>query len=326
MTKQKKLITIIVSCILAVALITTAVLLIIANSNREKTHTTIMSCSVNPSVQFVLNGNDKVMRIVALNKDGENIAINGDFVGLKADKAIELFIKLSTEVGYIDVDTTGTKVDITLTGLKDDYSKLKDQVVTSVNKYFDENGIIAGAVAKVDEDIKNTIKELKSSARNMENKDDESLIQHYMDIVNMFDNDSFKIKANELNTFFSGYDGAVDTYKNAMTQIESAIAELQTQLDAITDKDSTLAQSLQQRIATLTGNETNGALSAFQRTIGNLANNLKVTETYIQNIKTTFQANVSELADTIAEHKANFNSNKADTLAKIESYRASLDA
>lgn len=323
MTKQKKLIIIIVSCILAVALITTAVLLIIANSNRERTETTILSCSVNPTVQFVLNGNDKVMQVVALNKDGENIALNGNFVGLKADKAVELFIKLSTESGYIDVDTTGTRVDFKLTGLKDDYTKLKDQVVTSANKYFDENGIIAGAVAKIDEDIKNTIKDLKSTAQNMENKDDQALIKHYMDIINMINNDGFQIKAGELNTFFGGYDGAVETYKNAKEEIEQVRADIQAQIDALTDLNSTLANTLRQRLTTLE-NEMNGALGAYQRTIGNLANNLKITDTYVEKVKADFQKSITDLADKIASHKATFDANKADTLAKIESYRASL--
>lgn len=324
MTK-KKLITIIVSSILAVLLITTAVLLIIANSNREKTETTIMSCSVNPSIQFVLNGNDKVLRVVALNEDGENIAINGDFVGLKADKAAELFIKLSTEAGYIELNTTGTKVDIKLTGLKNNYSKLKDQVVTSVNKYFDENGIIAGAVAKIEEDIKNTIKDLKPTAMNTDGKNDKELIQHYIDIVDMIDNDSFKIRANELDAFFGGYDGAVQTYQTAKAEIEAIIADIQAQINALADQNSAAATALQQRITTLQ-NEMTGALNAFERTIGNLANNLKITEAYITSVQNNFQANVTELADAIADHRAAFNANKADTLAKIESYRATLNA
>lgn len=325
MTKRKKLITIIVSCVLAVALIATAVILIVANSNREKTETSIMSCSVNPEIQFVLNGNDKVMRVIALNGDGEDIAINGEFVGLKADKAAELFIKLSTEAGYIDVDTTGTRVDVTLTGLKNDYNKLKDQIVSSINGYFDENGIIAGAVAKIDEDIKNTILELKSTAKNMENKDDQALMKHYLDIVKMIDNDNFRIKGSELVAFFSGYDGAVETYQATVEQIETVLADVKEQIDALADKNSTLATTLQQRISTLE-NEINKARTAFNTTIGNLAKNLKSTETYIEQTKTAFQASLTELADEIADHKAAFQANKADTLAKIETYRASLAA
>ena len=325
MTKQKKLILIIVSCILAVALITTAVLLIIANSNREKTETSIMSCSVNPSVQFVLNGNDKVMRVIALNNDGEEISMNGEFVGLKADKAAELFIKLSTEAGHIDIDSEeGTRVDITLTGLKDDYTKLKNQVVASVNKYFDDNGIIAGAVAKIDEDIKNTITKLKSTAQNMDNKSDAELMEHYMAIVELIDDSERKIKAIELNTFFTGYDRAVETYQNAMNDIADAIEEIQAQLAGVTD--STVITELNRRISTLQGQESNKARSAYITALSNLYKNIKITDDYIQSVNNRFETNVNAFADDLAAHRAAFNTNKAATQAKIDAYRATLNA
>ena len=153
MTKQKKLITIIVSCVLVVALLTTAIILIVANSNREKTETSIMTCDVNPKVHFVLNGNDKVMKVIALNADGEVISNNGDFVGLKAEVAAELFIKLSTESGYIDVNTEGTRVDVTITGLKNNYNNLVNKVVASINGYFDNNVICTGEVCVIPEDV-----------------------------------------------------------------------------------------------------------------------------------------------------------------------------
>ena len=104
MTKKAKLITIITSAVVAVALIVTAICLIVANANRkkeyelrEKTATSIMTCETNPSVQFVLNGNDKVMRVVALNNDGKALELNGEFIGLTAEDAAELFVKITTK-------------------------------------------------------------------------------------------------------------------------------------------------------------------------------------------------------------------------------------
>ena len=81
-----------------------------------KTATTIMTCSVNPSVQFKINANNKVMDVVATNDDGQKLIVKGEFIGLSAEDAAQLFVELSTEAGYINVSTQGTEVSINLTG------------------------------------------------------------------------------------------------------------------------------------------------------------------------------------------------------------------
>ena len=176
MSKKAKLITIITSAVVAVALIVLAICLVVANNNREKTQTSIMTCSTNPSIQFVLNGNDKVMSVVALNNDGKALELNASFVGLKAEDAAELFVKLSTESGKIQVNTTGTTVTISFSGLKEDYSKLKDKAVSKVNSYFDEKGIIAGAIGNV-ESLKESLLKLKSTASDVETKTEQELMK-----------------------------------------------------------------------------------------------------------------------------------------------------
>lgn len=342
MTKQKKLIIIIVSCILAVALITTAVILIIANNNREKTATTILTCKVNPQVQFVLNGNDKVMKVVALNSDGQEIAINGDFVGLKADDATELFIKLGTEAGHIDLNTTGTEVSIHISGLKDNYKALKDNIVDSVNKYFDENGIIAGAKATIDEDIKNSILTIKSTAHNMENKSDEDLIAHYLEIVDLIQGKNagdYGVDANQINFLFSEYDKATQKYENEIEQIESALAskkaelaQLQEDLKALTSQTeiaaiNSLIAQVQQNINSLEGMSLTQMYNTYVNTPLNLVYTaIRFTAADIEKIKTDFASHISNFADDLAEHREAFNADKAAVQAKIDAYRATLNA
>jgi len=318
MTKQKKLLIIIISCVLAVALITTAIILIVANSNREKTPTSILTCSVNPQVQFVLNGNDKVMEVVALNSEGENLAINGNFVGLKAEKATELFVKLSTEAGYIEVDTEGTKVEINITGIKNDYVQLKNQVVSSINSYFDKNGIIAGAVATIDKDIKTAILTLKSSAKNIDSKNNEALMQHYMNIVELVD----RVKASELQAFYNGYDNAMATYNQAIEDIDAAIDQLQSQLAATTD--SNLIANLNQRIDNLQKNEKKLSYNSLTASISNLYELLRYSDQELDSIRQQFEATVNNVATKIAEHQTTFNANKASIQQKIADYRATL--
>ena len=150
-------------------------------SERKKAATaeTIMSFSVNPSIQLVLNKKDKVIDVKATNTDGDKILSQVDFVGLTAEEAAELFVSISTEAGFIDVDTTGTKVSITLTGNKEDYTKLKSAVVENVNKYFDENGIIAGAVANVNDDVKTALEKISADIEDIEEKTKAELVELY---------------------------------------------------------------------------------------------------------------------------------------------------
>ena len=85
-----------------------------------------MTCEAQPKVQFVLNGNDKVMKVVALNDDGYAVSHYVEYVGLKAEDAANMFVKISTEAGYISPETDGTKVSIDLNGKKKNYNKLKN--------------------------------------------------------------------------------------------------------------------------------------------------------------------------------------------------------
>lgn len=319
MTKQKKLLIIIASCVLAVALITTAVLLIVANNNREKTYTSILTFSVNPKVQFVLNGNDKVMEVVALNTEGEDIAYNGNFVGLKAEQAAELFVKLSTEAGYIDVNTEGTKVEINITGLKNNYVQIKDKVVLTINNYFDNNGIVAGAVAQIDENIKSAIITLKSNAQNLQDKTEEQLIANYMEIVEEIKN----VKAKDLQNFFTAYAQYEQTYNDALKNISDSIEYWQQMISQTTDSE--LIKFYNDKIANLQDSrQQQEAKDTLDSRIKELKNNFGYTSQEITNIKDQFAIKVQSLKAEIDEHLTAFNANKATVEQKIVEYRATL--
>ena len=323
MTKAKKLSIIIVSVVLAIALITTAIVLIIVNNNnkkREQTETTIMTCSVNPKVQFILNGNDKVMKVVALNSDGQDIALNGEFVGLKAEQAAELFISLSTETGLIDIDTTGTKVEIIFSGLKNDYNNLKNKVVESVNGYFDKNGIIAGAVAKIDEDLKNAIYEIKETA-NTTDKSDEELMAHYLKLVNLIKSENYTIDAQYLDIFFNAYDSAEAICNEATEYYNSQIELLTEQLEGVTD--TSILNDLQDEI----NRHKELIISAdgdLQRAVSLQITARKLTEEQITKLTNEFQTKLTNYQADIADHLTSFNNNKTEIQQKIAEYRNSL--
>ena len=138
---------------------------------------------MNPSIQILLNQKDRVVDVRATNSDGDKILSQVDFVGMTAEDAAEKYVSICTEAGFIDIDTNGTKVSITLTGSKNDYTELKNSLVKSVNKYFDKNGIIAGAVVEINDDIKTAFQKISADIVYLETKTKEELIEIYAEYV-----------------------------------------------------------------------------------------------------------------------------------------------
>lgn len=314
MSKRAKLITIITSAVVAVTLIILAVCLVVANNKREKTETTIMSLSVNPSIQFVLNGNDKVMNVVSLNNDGKMLELKGEFTGLKADEAVRVFVKLSVEAGYISADTTGTQVDITLSGLNKNYKGLKDKVIKSANDYFDENGIIAGAVVSIENSLKDSVLKLKSTANGLEDETEAELMKHYLQIAELVDG----MLPADISTFFDAYDKAWATY-------EEELAKINAQIKVVEDT-----------LANFTGTETEKAnleknLDGLKRSINQVkkdcfigVKNAKASASTLQNLLQELNAKITANVEKLTARQEYFEAHKTDVKNAIDNYRETL--
>lgn len=315
MSKKTKLITIIVSAVLVVALLTLAVCLIVANNNREKTKTSVMTCSVNPQVQFVLNGNDKVMEVVALNEEGKGITLNAKFEGMKAEDAVTLFVTMTTEGGYLNL--TGGKATITISGLKADYSKLTEKAVANINKYFDDNGIIAGAVAKV-EDLKDTVKTLKSTAGNVDNESPEELLEHYTKIVNQIKD----LDVSKLSEFYAKYDELYKTYTEEVKKANEAIADLEEKIKLLPE-DSELRTTTEQRLQGAKKGLA-AAETAYTTNVNLVKESLKASETLLNKLKEIYNTRVEETKAALNACKDNLAKDSAAVRKAIEEFRATL--
>lgn len=107
---------------------------------------TVMNVSLNPQVEFVLDDDDKVVSVSALNEEG-NLIINGQvFVGKTAQEAVELFVSISTATGYIvsgDISTDENQISISFSGDKKEAEKLYKSIKNNVQKFLEESGITA---------------------------------------------------------------------------------------------------------------------------------------------------------------------------------------
>lgn len=334
MTKKKKIIISVVSAAIVLVLIASLIIALVINNKKEKTPATVMTCSVNPQIQFVLNQKDEVMKVVALNNDGQALVMKVDFVGLDAEDAAEMFVKISTEAGYINPDTTGTAVNFDLSGDKKDYSKLQDKIKEQVNEYFDENGIIAGAVTKVVEDFKEAIKTLKPNALNLDGKSQEELMQHYLDITEMING----IAPERLETFYTEYNKAYNKYKQDKDYFDSEIQKLsdiitnyENQLKNLPDgalKQTTLEALNQARTNTMNAQqEIADAERLFNIECTSLINSAKtLSETIYENLKTEIEQKINATKTLLENRKTYFEAHRSEVETKIAEFRATLNA
>ena len=111
------------------------------NDNSAK----VMNLSLNPEIEFILDQNDKVVSVNALNEDGNHIiSISIDtetaksaFEGMTAEQAVELFLKITEENGYL-ITGDQEEIEIEISG---NANKLMREVRDKANEFFNKNGL-----------------------------------------------------------------------------------------------------------------------------------------------------------------------------------------
>ena len=111
---------------------------------------TRMTVDINPSVEFMVDDQNKVVSVTALNDDGSILIAGEAFVGKTPEEATQLVVSLATDAGYLvkgEIHTENTdesqKVEISVSG-NSDYAKELAQIVKSdVEKYLKDNKITA---------------------------------------------------------------------------------------------------------------------------------------------------------------------------------------
>ena len=113
------------SFVIALCLILPSMFLLTACKNTEPS-SRVLSVDLNPQVEFVLDAENKVASVNALNDDGYAI-INADvdFSGLSAEDAVDLFLDTANDLGFV-VDKQGEEITISISG--EDAQKLYNNV------------------------------------------------------------------------------------------------------------------------------------------------------------------------------------------------------
>lgn len=105
-----------------------------------------MQVDINPSVEFILDADNKVLSVTALNDDGALIVAGEAFVGKTAEDAVELMASISTDAGYLvkgDLSAGQDEITVSITGDAEAAQKLYDDVKAGVDAFLEESGIDA---------------------------------------------------------------------------------------------------------------------------------------------------------------------------------------
>lgn len=114
----------------------------------EEGTVTRMTVDINPSVEFMVDDENKVVSVTALNDDGSILIVGESFIGKTPEEAVELMVSIAAETGYLvegNVKANENTVKISVSGdtkyaeklLKDVEKKASDTL-----KELDINGQI----------------------------------------------------------------------------------------------------------------------------------------------------------------------------------------
>ena len=112
--------------------------------------TTVMNVSLNPEVEFVLDGHGKVVTVNALNEDGNLIITATAFEGKSAEEAAELFVQISHEMGFLvsgNAQIKNNDIEISISGETKDVEEIYNDVKASIQEYFTLENITAQIAA-----------------------------------------------------------------------------------------------------------------------------------------------------------------------------------
>lgn len=232
------------SFIFAFAIIMPCMFLLTACGKDEATQK-VMNVGLNPKLEFVLDKNDKVVAVNALNDDGNHLlslevdtqSVIDAFEGMSAEEAVDLFMELSKDNGYL---ITGNEEEISIE-ISGDANELIKSVKGVASKFLTDNGIPNITIKTANINLDNIRAEVKkcmqeyTDAQLAEMNEEQliALLQTSRQETKEFLTQELKeayytLRAQEIN--FAEFDALFDLIPSA---IESQFAEFRTAMSGL---------------------------------------------------------------------------------------------
>ena len=119
-----------------------------SNANPEEGSVTRMTVDINPSVEFMIDDQNKIVSVTALNDDGSILIVGEAFVGKTPEEAVEMMVTLASDTGYLvqgNAEASENTVKISVSGDSKYAEQLKKDITEKANdtlKALDINGTV----------------------------------------------------------------------------------------------------------------------------------------------------------------------------------------
>ena len=119
-----------------------------ANAKPEEGSVTRMTVDINPSVEFMIDDQNKIVAVTALNDDGSILIVGEAFVGKTPEEAIEMMVTLASDTGYLvqgNAEASENTVKISVSGDSEYAEQLKKKITEKAKdtlKSLDINGTV----------------------------------------------------------------------------------------------------------------------------------------------------------------------------------------
>ena len=119
-----------------------------SNAKPEEGSVTRMTVDINPSVEFMIDDQNKIVSVTALNDDGSILIVGEAFVGKTPEEAVEMMVTLASDTGYLvqgNAEASENTVKISVSGDSKYAEQLKKDITEKANdtlKALDINGTV----------------------------------------------------------------------------------------------------------------------------------------------------------------------------------------
>ena len=241
-----------------------------SKENADASEVKRMTIDINPSVEFILDAENKVVSVTGLNDDGDLLISGEIIVGKTADEAAKYIVKLATDAGFIVEGDEENAVSISISGKEKEVEELYKKVENKVNAFLNSEGV-AATLKKVDAVKIDVLKEmvakcypeltaeeinakteeellnlLKLSRIECQELTSEALRESYYKAKNYHFNLASHEKTLEIIEGLNGqYQDLISLYQNSLSQYQAAITAIETaQYDYFVDPESDYQKAL----------------------------------------------------------------------------------
>ena len=145
---------ILVSILLLCAMILSTISFVsCSKAEPEEGAVTRMTVDINPSVEFMIDDQNKIVSVTALNDDGSILIVGESFIGKTPEEGVEMMITLASETGYLiegNVEADENTVKISVSGdskYAEQLMKDASEKAESIMKKLDIEGKVEKAEA-----------------------------------------------------------------------------------------------------------------------------------------------------------------------------------